>query len=217
MSELQLDPDLLATLQTLETHRVEFVLVGDIADAIYNHGGFVSGVAIVPGAYGRNVERLRNALLTMNAELGIGDRPDPRDLDWRRIDLREITPCSFMTAYADIDIDFEPAGTSGYRDLFQDAERYEIAPGARPYVVSPDDLDRVLRRTGPRPDAPDLAYPVAPPAPAPRPAAIYPPEPAMAAPPAPPSDAEVRAEDDYDPGIWTEEEFRAIRAGRITF
>ena len=24
-------------------------------------------------------------------------------------------------------------------------------------------------------------------------------------------------EDDYDPGIWTEEEFRAIRAGRITF
>jgi hypothetical protein len=39
----------------------------------------------------------------------------------------------------------------------------------------------------------------------------------MAAPPAPPSDAEVRAEDDYDPGIWTEEEFRAIRAGRITF
>jgi hypothetical protein len=215
MSTLQLDHDLVATLTALETHRVEFVLVGDIAAAIYDDGGVVSGVAIVPGNYGRNVERLTHALDTLNAELGIAGRPDPRGLDWRRMDLRTIAPCSFMTAYADIDIDFEPAGTSGYRDLFQDAERYEIAPGARPYVVSPDDLDRVMRRTGPRPADPELAYPVAPPAAPPRPAATYPPEPYM--PPAPPSDADVRAEDDYDPGIWTEEEFRAIRAGRITF
>jgi hypothetical protein len=218
MSTLQLDHDLVATLTALETHRVEFVLVGDVAAAIYDDGGVVSGVAIVPGNYGRNVERLTHALDTLNAELGIAGRPDPRNLDWRRMDLRQIAPCSFMTAYADIDIDFEPAGTSGYRDLFQDAERYEIAPGARPYVVSPEDLDRVMRRTGPRPSAPQLAYPVAPPAPPQRPAAAeYPPEPAMAAPPTPPTDAEVRAQDDYDPGIWTEEEFRAIRAGRITF
>jgi hypothetical protein len=214
MSTLQLDHDLVATLTALETHRVEFVLVGDVAAAIYDDGGIVSSVAIVPGGYGRNVERLTHALDTLNAELGIAGRPDPRGLDWRRMDLREIAPCTFMTAYADIDVDFEPAGTSGYRDLFQDADRYEIAPGARPYVVSPDDLDRVMRRTGPRPPAPELAYLVAPPAPAPsHEPAPYPPHPTGA----PPSEAEVRAEDDYDPGIWTEEEFRAIRAGRITF
>lgn len=218
MSTLQLDHDLVATLTALETHRVEFVLVGDVAAAIYDDGGVVSGVAIVPGNYGRNVERLTHALDTLNAEMGIAGRPDPRGLDWRRMDLRQLAPCSFMTAYADIDIDFEPAGTSGYRDLFQDAERYEIAVGARPYVVSPDDLDRVTRGTGPGPALPELAYPIAPAAPPPpRPASAYPPEPTMAPPPAPPSDAEVRAQDDYDPGIWTEEEFRAIRAGRITF
>ncbi len=70
MNELLLDPDLISTLRTLETHRVEFVLVGDVAHAIYNHGGPVSGVAIVPGNYGRNVERLMGALDAMNAELG---------------------------------------------------------------------------------------------------------------------------------------------------
>jgi hypothetical protein len=184
MSELQLDPDLLATLQTLETHRVEFVLVGDIADAIYNHGGFVSGVAIVPGAYGRNVERLRNALLTMNAELGIADRPDPRDLDWRRIDLREITPCSFMTAYADIDVDFRPNSTDGFRDIYQDAARIELAPGARPHVASPADLDRIAH------GAP-LAAPEPPAAP-----------PAAAPPAALSSELE----------RWSDEEIRATRA-----
>jgi hypothetical protein len=189
MSELQLDPDLLATLQTLETHRVEFVLVGDIADAIYNHGGFVSGVAIVPGAYGRNVERLRNALLTMNAELGIADRPDPRDLDWRRIDLREITPCSFMTAYADIDVDFHPGGTDGFRDIYQEANRIELAPGARPHVASPEDLDRIAH--GPPPAPPET--PAAPPAALP-PAALSP-----------------------ELERWSDEEIRATRGSHVRY
>ncbi len=217
MSGFQLDPNLVATIAMLETKRVEFVLVGDLAAAIYDEGGIVSGVAIVPGSYGRNVDRLASALAALNADLGIAGRPDPRGIDWRQMDLRELAPCSFMTAYADIDIDFQPAGTSGYRDLFQDAERYEIASGARPYVVSADDLDRVMHGAGsPAPAAPaprlaDLAPPPAPLAPDPRPAAIRPPEPD----PAPePGAAE---EDDYDPGIWTEEEFRAIRSGRITF
>ena len=143
MTDLELDPDLLMTLQMLETHRVEFVLVGDVAEAIYNHGGVVSGVAIVPGGYGRNVERLMTALHAMHGELGIAGRPDPRGLDWRRMDLREIAPCSFMTIYADLDIDFKPAGTNGYRDLFQDADRCDLAPGVRPHVASIDDLERL--------------------------------------------------------------------------
>jgi hypothetical protein len=212
MNELELDPTLVATLAALETHRVEFVLVGDLAHAIYDHGGIVSAIAIVPGSYGRNVERLAHTLGTLNAELGIAGRPDPRGLDWRRMDLRELAPCTFMTAYADIDVDFQPAGTSGFRDLFQDAERLDVGRGARPYVASLDDLDRVGHAGAPAP-AP-VHIPSAPREPA---EPLYPPAapaPAAALPPAvrPPGE-----EDDYDPGIWTEEEFRAIRSGRITF
>jgi hypothetical protein len=161
MSELQLDPDLLATLQALETHRVEFVLVGDVANAIYAHGGFVSGVAIVPGGYGRNVERLRNALQAMNAELGIAGRPDPRGLEWWHEDLRELAPCTFMTIYADIDVDFQPAGSDGYRDLFQDADRMQLAPGAGPHVASVEDLERLAHGAAPPPYAPPALPPVA--------------------------------------------------------
>jgi hypothetical protein len=213
MSELQLDATLVATLAALQTHRVEFVLVGDVAHAIYDHGGIVSAVAIVPADYGRNVDRLAHALGTLNAELGIAGRPDPRGLDWRQMDLRELAPCTFMTAYADVDVDFEPAGTRGFRDLFQDADRFEVGRGVRPYVASLDDLDRVGHASAPGPEPVRLPPPPAEPVPYAPPAPADPP-PAAEMPPAvrPPGE-----EDDYDPGIWTEEEFRAIRSGRITF
>ena len=151
------------TLRTLEEHDVEFVLVGDIAEAIYNDGGFVSGVAIVPGSYSRNVDRLCAALLSLNAELGIAGKPDDRPLDLRRgaADLREFAPCSFMTAHADIDIDFEPHGTRGYRDLFDDAARIQLAPGVNPLVASATDLDRIGRGNAPElpPAQPPAAMP----------------------------------------------------------
>ncbi len=162
MSELELDPTLLETLRTLALHDVEFVLVGGVAEAIYNHGGFVSGVAIVPAHYGRNVERLGAALQALDAEQGVAGTPgtplDPRS------DLRELAPCSFTTRCVDVDVDFEPAGTGGYRDLFDDAATIELAGGVRPLVAALGDLER-MARVG------------APPVPFAEPPAALPPEP----------------------------------------
>jgi hypothetical protein len=164
MSELELDPLLLETLRTLQQHDVEFVLVGDVAEAIYNNGGFVSGVAIVPGAYGRNAERLNTALQAMDAELGIAGKPAATQVDYRRCDLRELAPCSFMTRYVDVDLNFEPLGTGGYRDLFDEAKHIELAPAVSPLVAAREDLDRIGRST-------------APPVPYAKPPAALPPEP----------------------------------------
>jgi len=162
MSELELDPTLLATLQALEAKAVEFVLVGDVAEAIYANGGFVSGVAIVPGAYSRNVDRLCDALVELGAELdGTGAARGP---DIRQVDLRELAPCTFQTTLADVDLDFEPQGTRGYRDLFDDAARIQLAPGVNPLVASPADLERIGRR-----QSPDAPYA--------QPPAVLPPEP----------------------------------------
>ena len=160
MSELELDPLLLETLRTLQQHDVEFVLVGDVAEAIYNSGGFVSGVAIVPGAYGRNVERLNAALQAMDAELGIAGTPAATQVDYRRCDLRELAPCSFMTRYVDVDLNFEPLGTRGYRDLFDEAKHVELAPSINPLVAAREDLDRIGRAAAPVPYAkPPAALP----------------------------------------------------------
>jgi hypothetical protein len=164
MSDLELDPTLLATLQTLEAQDVEFVLVGEVAEAIYNNGGFVSGVAIVPGAYSRNIDRLCSALLELGAELSIAGLPQAGLQDLRHADLRELAPCTFMTSKADIDVDFEPQNTRGYRDLFDDASRIGLAPGVSPLVASSADLARMAHGT-----TPDVPYA--------RPPAVLPPEP----------------------------------------
>jgi hypothetical protein len=152
MSVLELDPTLLEALRTLALHDVEFVVVGDVAEAIHNDGGFVAGLAIVPGSYGRNAERLSNALQAMDAELGIAGTLAATELDYRRTDLRELAPCSFMTRYVDIDVNFEPKGTDGYRDLFDDASHVELAGGVqpiRPLVAARQDLERIARGTAP--------------------------------------------------------------------
>jgi hypothetical protein len=149
MSQLELDPALLETLRTLQQHDVEFVLVGDVAEAIHNSGGFVSGVAIVPGAYGRNVERLNGALQAMDAELGIAGTPAATPVDYRRCDLRELAPCSFITRYVDVDVNFEPHGTRGYRDLFDEAKHTELAPSISPLVADRADLARMARGSTP--------------------------------------------------------------------
>lgn len=167
MSALELDPTLLEALRTLAEHEVELVVIGDVARAIHDQGGFVAGLAIVPGDYGRNVTRLNGALQAMDAELGIAGTPAQTQLDFRRMDLREIAPCSFITRCVDVDVSFVPPGTGGYRDLFDDAARVELAGGAppiRPLVAARADLERIARNAAP-------AVPYA------RPPAALPPEP----------------------------------------
>jgi len=156
MTQIELDPKLLATLQTLESHAVEFVLIGEVADAIHDGGGFISGVAIVPAGYGRNVDRLASALKQLDAHLGNGQPMDPRTTD-----VRAEAPCTFATAHADVELDFMPAGTNGYADLFDDAPRLGLAPGVNPHVASPADLERIDRWTRNEPDAPPAVAPAA--------------------------------------------------------
>jgi hypothetical protein len=138
MTEFELDPNLLATLQTLESQAVDYVLVGEIAEAIHNGGGSIEGVAIVPGSYGRNVDRLASALEALDAHTSNG-----KPIDYRVLDLRAAAPCTLKTRYADVQLDFMPGGTNGYQDLFDDAGRHQLAPGVSPHVASPPDLERI--------------------------------------------------------------------------
>lgn len=140
MTDIALHPKLLATLQTLESHAVEYVLVGEIAGAIHDGGGSISGVAIVPAAYGRNVDRLALALKKLDAHLSNGQPMDPRTTD-----LRAAAPCTFTTGHANVELDFAPGGTHGYPDLFDAAARTRLAPGVNPQVASPQDVDRIDR------------------------------------------------------------------------
>jgi hypothetical protein len=51
-------------------------------------------------------------------------------------------------------IDFEPGGTAGYRDLFDDARSVELAPSVRLLVAAPEDLARLAGDAAPVDRAP---------------------------------------------------------------
>ena len=176
MSSLELDPALLETLGTLARHDVELVVVGDVAQAIHDDGGFVADVAIVPAAYARNAQRLSRALQAMEAQPIDAAATDAAAPDWRDRDLRELAPCTFETRWVDIRIDFEPAGTAGYRDLFDDARGVELAPSVRLLVAAPEDLARLAGDAAPADRAP-LAQDAAPDVPYAQPPKALPPEP----------------------------------------
>jgi hypothetical protein len=203
MTEIELDPNLLATLQTLESHAVDYVLVGEVAEAIHNAGGFISQVAIVPGSYGRNVDRLASALVALDAH-----SPNGQPLNTAVTDLRAAAPCTFRTRHADIALEFFPGGTNGYQDIFDDAGRHSLAPGVNPHVASPDDLDRIEEW------ARSNSYGAVPPAVAP---AVLPPEPEdyeVDVEDVPPARAPVALPPEVD-GFAQEIRARARRASRI--
>ena len=188
MSSLELDPALLETLGTLARHDVELVLVGDIAQAIHDDGGFVADIAIVPAAYARNAQRLSRALQALDGEPTNAPTAAATTPDWRERDLRELAPCTFATRWADVRIDFEPAGTAGYRDLFDDARSVELAPSVRLLVAAPEDLARLAGDAAPADraplaqdaapaDRPPLAHDAAPDVPYAQPPKALPPEP----------------------------------------
>ena len=140
---LELAPRLLATLRELDDHRVDYVVVGEFADAVYCNGGLVDAIAIVPGQYARNVERLAAALAALGAEVRTPGGPQTRPLDLDPVALRTMPPSTLATRHADLELDFRPEGTAGYRDLYTEAQPVALGDELSPLIASPDDLDRI--------------------------------------------------------------------------
>ena len=64
-----LDPTALAILRWLKANRVEFVLVGPVAEAIRGRTAAEGPASIVPAPYRRNLERLARALDSAHASI----------------------------------------------------------------------------------------------------------------------------------------------------
>lgn len=152
MDSLLLDPGLVATVSALTNRRVEYVVIGDVARAVHSGGGAVITIAIVPNGYARNVERLVGALMALRVALpptGGGGATQPIELT--PAILREMAPCRLDTTYMAFDLDFEPAGTAGYADLFDWAEPIDLGAQAPVLVAAEQDLIRIEAGRGSAP------------------------------------------------------------------
>jgi hypothetical protein len=142
----------------LNANRVDYVLVGALAEAIRGGGGSRGPVTIVPAPYRRNFERLSRALWAAHARLRVEDGEDgePETMPFK-ITAEKLARghrWTFRCGIYDLDIEGRPDGAPGYQELLYEAGRFEVADGVAVEVAAPEDIERYahIRRTGLAPE-----------------------------------------------------------------
>ncbi len=133
--------DPIGLMQTLERHRVTYIVIGALARVIQGSDELTAGVDVVPSRRPENLRRLGLALEELNAR-----RPGGRPL--LEGSLSGEPQLELETDRGELKIVPEPAGTRGYEDLRRAATREPLGSGLRPSVASVGDLARMLAALG---------------------------------------------------------------------
>ena len=124
--------DPIRMLQTLDRHRVNYIVIGAFARVIHGTDEVTDGLDITPSPRPENLRRLELAL----QELGVATAPA---LD---------QPTALQSDAGAMKTVLEPQGTSGYDDLRRGSTREPLGAGVRPAVASTGDLARMLAESG---------------------------------------------------------------------
>jgi hypothetical protein len=147
------DPERL--IRTLSRHRVRFVLIGALAARLHGFPRLTADADITPAADKRNLERLAAALKDLDAKVYTESVPEGLAFDHSAAALSRATMWNLVTNAGRLDIAFLPAGTKGYKDLAEGAERFE-AFGVRFLAASLDDIIRSKEAAGRAKDEDDV-------------------------------------------------------------
>jgi hypothetical protein len=149
-----LDPGAVAVLRWLQANRVQFVLVGRVADAIRGATDATGPVAIVPAPYGRNFERLSRALWSAHARLRIDTETETVPFKMTEEKLMRGQRWTLQCGERSLDIEGRPDDAPRYQELLYEAGRVELAPDLSVEVASPEDVEHYahLERTGMAPE-----------------------------------------------------------------
>jgi hypothetical protein len=153
-----LDHRAIAVVRWLNANRIDYVLVGQVAEAIRGRTAAHGPVAIVPAPYGRNFERLERALWSAHARLRVdaGGESETETLPTKLSaeKLARGQRWSLRCGAHDVDIEGRPEGAPDYQELLYEAARYELAHGVTVEVAAPEDIERYayIGRTGTAPE-----------------------------------------------------------------
>lgn len=135
-------------LAWLTAHRLDFVLVGAVAEAIRCTAREPGPVAIVPAPYLRNLERLARALSEEEARTRVSDQIGTIPARLTPDRLMSDGHWSLRCGEHDIDVETRSPFRCRYQELLYEAESVEVAPEVRVQVAGVEDLERyaALRR-----------------------------------------------------------------------
>lgn len=148
----------IAVLAWLRDCRVEFVLVGAVAEAVRGGAPATGHVAIVPAPYRRNFERLRRGLVAVQASVRPDDGHGGTEVAPGKISTEMLGgERRWMFSCAGghwLEVEGRSSATPGYQELLYEAARFELADGLHVEVASPEHIVHYahLRRTGAAPE-----------------------------------------------------------------
>lgn len=154
MSEIApFDPERL--IRALTRNRVKFVLIGALAARLHGFPRLTADADITPSSDKQNLERLAAALKELDAKVYTESVPEGLVFDRSAAALSRAAMWNLVTSAGRLDIAFAPAGTKGYDDLAEGAERFE-AFGVQFLAASLDDIIRSKEATGRAKDEEDV-------------------------------------------------------------
>lgn len=137
--------DPLRALETLNRHRVRFVIIGAFAGRLLGSPSLTRDLDICYARDRQNLEALAEALQELHARLRGVDEGVPFRLDAKTLALGD--SFTFITDAGDLDILGTPSGTTGFEDLERTAEEFALG-GFSVRVASVDSLIRMKRAAG---------------------------------------------------------------------
>jgi hypothetical protein len=143
--------DPLGLLQTLDRHRVNYIVVGSFARIIQGADEMTRGVDVVPAMREENLRRLDLALDELGAR-----RADRKKLAPLQDDPSPEPVLTLTTDLGELKVIPQPEGTRGYDDLRRAATREYLGKGVRSSVASVGDLARMISAVGREDDIPKL-------------------------------------------------------------
>jgi hypothetical protein len=152
----------IALLRWLKEHRIDFVLVGSVFEALHTDSVTAGPLAIVPAPYRRNLERLARALAGAEARVRNEwalppDRAQDAVAELTVAELMRDQVWSLCCGPLPIDVVGTAApsasggpGTSGYQELLYESTRSDLTADLSVEIASPEDIEHYahLRRTG---------------------------------------------------------------------
>lgn len=135
----------LAVLAWLDAGRIDYVLVGSLAETAREMPAEPGPAAIVPAPYLRNLERLTQALLGAGARTRVGETVGsvPPRLSPDR--LMADGSWSLRCGGHDLDVETRTPFRARYQELLYEAQRFELASGLSVQVAGVVDLERYAR------------------------------------------------------------------------
>lgn len=153
MSEIApLDPERL--FRVLNTHKVQFVLIGTLAARLHGFPRLTADADIIPSSERKNVERLASALRELHARVYMDTIPEGLEFDCSAPTLERGSIWNLVTSAGRLDVVFSPAGVP-YDELVGDAERFR-AFGVTFLAASLDDIIRLKEAAGRPKDKDDV-------------------------------------------------------------